>query len=73
MLTIGPRRNAVPAGAIRSGRMDTSRHGFDATLPPHFFAGHYVGQDPGTLTDALIATRKFFDERLMLKRQPERT
>ena len=31
-------------------------------LPPHFFAGDYVGQDPAALTDALIETRKFFDD-----------
>jgi dienelactone hydrolase len=45
-----------------------ARHGFDAPLPPHFFAGHYVGQHPAALTDSLIETRRFFDERLKSKR-----
>jgi dienelactone hydrolase len=45
-----------------------ARHGFDAPLPPHFFAGHYVGQDPAALTDSLIETRRFFDERVKSKR-----
>jgi hypothetical protein len=45
-----------------------ARHGFDAPLPRHFFASHYVGQDPAALTDALIETRKFFDGRPMSKR-----
>jgi len=45
-----------------------ARHGFDAPLPPHFFAGHYVGQDPAALADALIETRRFFDERLISQR-----
>jgi len=45
-----------------------ARHGFDAPLPPHSFAGHYVGQDPAALADALIETRRFFDERLMSRR-----
>jgi dienelactone hydrolase len=45
-----------------------ARHGFDAPLPPHSFAGHYVGQDPAALADALIETRRFFDERLIPKR-----
>ena len=45
-----------------------ARHGFDGPLPPHSFAGHYVGQDPAALADALIETRRFFDERLMPKR-----
>jgi dienelactone hydrolase len=41
-----------------------ARHSFDAPLLPHFFAGHYVGQDPGALADALIETRRFLDARL---------
>jgi dienelactone hydrolase len=45
-----------------------ARHGFDAPRPPHFFAGHYVGQDPTALADALVETRGFFDERLIPKR-----
>jgi dienelactone hydrolase len=45
-----------------------ARHGFDEPLSPHFFAGHYVGQDPPALADALIETRGFFDERLSSKR-----
>jgi dienelactone hydrolase len=45
-----------------------ARHAFDALLPPHYFAGHYIGQDPAALADALIETRRFFDEQLMSKR-----
>jgi dienelactone hydrolase len=45
-----------------------ARHGFDAPLAPHFFAGHYVGQDPAALADALVQTRSFLDKRLTLKR-----
>ena len=42
-----------------------ARHAFDAPSPPHYFAGHYIGQDPAAMTDALAATRKFFDQRLL--------
>jgi dienelactone hydrolase len=45
-----------------------ARHGFDAPLPPHFFAGHNVGQDPAALADALVETRMFFANRLIPKR-----
>ncbi len=45
-----------------------ARHAFDAPRPPHFFAGHYIGQDPTALADALVETRSFFDERLIPKR-----
>jgi dienelactone hydrolase len=45
-----------------------ARHGFDAPLAAHFFAGHYVGQDPAALADALVETRRFLDARLILKR-----
>jgi hypothetical protein len=45
-----------------------ARHGFGAPWPLHFFAGHYVGQDPAALADALVETRRFLDERLILKR-----
>lgn len=41
-----------------------ARHAFDAPSPPHYFAGHYIGQDPVAMNDALGATRKFLDERL---------
>jgi dienelactone hydrolase len=41
-----------------------ARHGFDAPLRPHYFAGHYVGQDPAALADSLTETRRFFDARL---------
>jgi dienelactone hydrolase len=44
-----------------------ARHGFDAPRPPHVFAGHYIGQDPAALADALVETRKFFDARLLPK------
>jgi dienelactone hydrolase len=42
-----------------------ARHAFDAPSPPHYFAGHYIGQDPAARTDALAATRTFFDARLI--------
>jgi dienelactone hydrolase len=42
-----------------------ARHGFDAPLPPHLYAGHYVGQDPAALADSLTETRRFFDQRLI--------
>lgn len=45
-----------------------ARHGFDAPRPPHFFAGHYVGQDPAALADAVGETRRFLDERLIPRR-----
>jgi dienelactone hydrolase len=45
-----------------------AQHGFDAPLPPHFFAGHNVGQDPAALADALVETRMFFANRLIPKR-----
>jgi dienelactone hydrolase len=45
-----------------------ARHGFDAPRPLHFYAGHYVGQDPAARADALIATRAFLDERLTPRR-----
>jgi dienelactone hydrolase len=44
-----------------------ARHGFDGPLPPHFFPGHYVGQDPAALADALIETRRFLDARLRVE------
>ncbi len=31
-------------------------HGFDAPRPPHYYAGHYVGQDPAALADSLTET-----------------
>ena len=43
----------------------SARHGFDAPRPPHFYAGHYVGQDRASLADSLTETRQFFDERLI--------
>ena len=45
-----------------------ARHGFDAPHPPHFFAGHNVGQDPAAMADAFVETRRFFDERLIARR-----
>jgi dienelactone hydrolase len=42
-----------------------ARHGFDAPGQPHFYAGHYVGQDPAALADSLTETRRFFDQRLI--------
>jgi dienelactone hydrolase len=44
-----------------------ARHGFDGPRPPHYYVGHYVGQDPAALADALVETRGFFDERLRPK------
>jgi dienelactone hydrolase len=41
-----------------------ARHGFDAPTLPHFYAGHYVGQDPAALADSLVETRNFFAARL---------
>ncbi|MBV9528092.1 dienelactone hydrolase family protein [Sphingomonas sp.] len=40
-------------------------HGFDSSRPPHFYAGHYAGQDPAALADSLIEARRFFDQRLI--------
>jgi dienelactone hydrolase len=45
-----------------------ARHGFDAPLGPHWYAGHYVGQDPAALADAVVLTRTFFDQRLLPRR-----
>jgi hypothetical protein len=42
--------------------------GSDAPRPLHFFAGHYVVQDPAALADAPVETRRFLGERLILKR-----
>lgn len=42
-----------------------ARHGFDSPRLPHFYAGHYVGQDPAALADSLTETRRFFDQRLI--------
>jgi dienelactone hydrolase len=39
-------------------------HAFDALTAPHYFAGHYIGQDPSAMADSLIETRSFFSERL---------
>ena len=40
-------------------------HGFDLPRLPHFYAGHYVGQDPAALANSSIQTRRFFDRRLI--------
>jgi dienelactone hydrolase len=42
-----------------------ARHGFDAPAGPHYYAGHYVGQDPAALAASLGEVRGFFAERLM--------
>ncbi len=42
-----------------------ARHGFDAPRPLHFYAGHYVGQDPAAVADSLAETRRFLDQRLI--------
>jgi dienelactone hydrolase len=40
-------------------------HAFDASRPPHQFAGHLVGRDPAAADDAIAETRAFFAARLM--------
>jgi dienelactone hydrolase len=45
-----------------------ARHGFDSPLGLHFYAGHYVGQDPAALADSLVETRQFFEQRLLTPR-----
>lgn len=45
-----------------------ARHAFDAPRPLHFFAGHYLGQDPAAFADSLVETRRFFDQRLLAPR-----
>jgi dienelactone hydrolase len=42
-----------------------ARHGFDAPLGLHDYAGHYVGQDPAALATSLTEVRGFFAARLM--------
>jgi dienelactone hydrolase len=37
-----------------------ARHAFDAQAMPHYFAGHYIGQEPAAAGDALAETRAFF-------------
>ena len=60
-------RNAVQTHGhvLQMKTYPAARHGFDAPRPPHFYAGHYVGQDPASLADSLIKTRQFFDQRLI--------
>jgi dienelactone hydrolase len=41
-----------------------ARHGFDAPMGLHYYAGHYVGQDPAALAASLTEVRGFFAERL---------
>jgi dienelactone hydrolase len=41
-----------------------ARHAFDALSAPHFFAGHYTGQEPAAMADSFTETRSFFSERL---------
>jgi dienelactone hydrolase len=39
-----------------------ARHGFDAPMGLHYYAGHYVGQDPAAFTASLTEVRNFFAE-----------
>jgi dienelactone hydrolase len=41
-----------------------ARHGFDTPMGPHYYAGHYVGQDPVALAASTTEVRGFFAERL---------
>lgn len=41
-----------------------ARHAFDGLAPPHYFAGHYVGQDPAAMADSFGETQRFFAARL---------
>ena len=41
-----------------------ARHGFDSQIGLHYYAGHYVGQNPAALADSLAQTRRFFAARL---------
>ena len=41
-----------------------ARHGFDAPVGLHYYAGHYVGQDPAAFADSLTEVQRFFAERL---------
>jgi dienelactone hydrolase len=42
-------------------------HSFDASSPPHSFAGHHIGQEPAAMADSLVEARAFFSERLAPK------
>jgi dienelactone hydrolase len=42
-----------------------ARHSFDAPRPLHFYAGHFLGQDPAALALSLVETRRFLDARLI--------
>jgi dienelactone hydrolase len=50
--------------ALRMVVYPGARHGFDAPLGLHYYAGHYVGQDPAALAASVIEVRGFFAERL---------
>jgi dienelactone hydrolase len=41
-------------------------HAFDALVPPHYFAGHFIGRDPAAAEDAAVQTRAFFAARLTM-------
>lgn len=41
-----------------------ARHGFDAPLGLHYYAGHYLGQDQSAFADSLTETQRLFAERL---------
>jgi len=63
-------RDAVETNG-HSVRMKTypgALHSFDAPAMPHAFAGHYIGRDPEAAADALVETRRFFDDHLVPRR-----
>lgn len=47
-----------------------ARHAFDAPSAPHYFAGHYIGQDPTALADSLAETRAFLSAHLVARQTP---
>jgi dienelactone hydrolase len=56
---------AQPNGhALRIKTYPGALHSFDALVPPGYFAGHYIGQDPVALADALAEAQAFFAGRL---------
>jgi len=53
--------------ALRMKTYPGAQHAFDAPSRPHYFAGHYIGQDPAAMADSLAETRAFLTERLTPK------
>jgi dienelactone hydrolase len=50
--------------ALRMKIYPGARHSFDAPSALHFFAGHYIGQDPAALADAVNETHAFLSAHL---------